>query len=180
MPPQRLLIAACVVLASCSTVSEQTSEEAPTEGSSGDRSHQYTTYVNPRFGFRLSYPASLHASPEPTNGAGRTFTSSDGDFSVSAQAHFLQNGDDLDSLWNDARRDAGSSVNYSLKRPTFFVISGSDAGREYYRKVFTRGGNWVRFDILYPSSKRSLYDPVVERIERDFVPFLPGDYDRAP
>lgn len=141
-------------------------------------SQEYATYLNRRFGFRLSYPSNLRSSRQPDNGAGMSFSSPDGEFSVTAQGHFL-NGDTLDTLWANELKQGGATITYSTKKADYYVVSGSRAGREYYRKVFAEGGNWVRFDIIYPAAKRGYYDQVVERIARDFVPFVPGDYDRT-
>lgn len=142
------------------------------------QSTPFSMYINQRFGFKLVYPVDLRAGRQPDNGAGMTFTSSDGEFSVTAQGHFL-NDLTLDAMWAEEVSNAGSTVNYSLKRPSYFVVSGTRNGQEYYRKVFARDGNWVRFDIVYPANQRSRWDPVVEQIARDFIPFLDGDFDRV-
>jgi hypothetical protein len=183
-PMRYLPILASFALIGCSTTVPQLHPSASTAPVTRTIATPKTiaalsTYLNRRFGFKLVYPSELHSSRQPDNGAGLTFSSSDGRFSVTAQAHFLSDSS-LDSMWADDLRDEGDTVTYSLKKPTFYVLSGTRNGKEYYRKVFVRGGNWARFDISYSASERQKYDPVVEQIARDFIPFLDGDYDRVP
>jgi hypothetical protein len=49
----------------------------------------WKNYVNERFGFSLNYPATLVASPDSINGAGREYHTAGKEFSISATAHFL-------------------------------------------------------------------------------------------
>jgi hypothetical protein len=155
----------------------------PSLVSAADQDGQWRIYVNDRFGFLLMYPASLEAGRPPHNGAGQEFHSTDGKFSLAAEAHFLKT--DLDSLETRWRADLdayGKSVNYKNKGDSWYVVSGVlSNGFEFYRKFFVQGGNWVSFEITYPHSERKKYSPWVEQIAERFEPFLPGDnYDRDP
>jgi hypothetical protein len=69
------------------------------------------------------------------------------------------------------------------------VISGTNQqGFEYYSKtvVFTdhnRGygsdvARFINYDFVYPASQRAIYDPAAVKIAREFVPNLPGSYER--
>jgi hypothetical protein len=42
----------------------------------------WKSYVNERFGFSLNYPATLVASPDPNNGAGREYHTPGKEFSI--------------------------------------------------------------------------------------------------
>ena len=140
---------------------------------------EWKSYVNERFGFRLDYPASLKPGRLPENGAGRNF--SDGEFSVTAQGHFL-NGKTLEDFYQEALNSYGGAVTYKVRRPTWFVISGERRdGAVFYKKFHAKGGNWAEFTAVYPVALGARYDPVIERMAKSFVPFLDGaDYDRAP
>ena len=143
---------------------------------------KWRKYTNERFGFVLSYPATLIAGPEPQNGAGREFHTRDKAFSVSAQAHFLspETGNTLDSNWNEELTRSGVTVTYKKKAQSWYVVSGvTDEGTEYYHKFFAKGGNWVELAITYPHAQNAKYDKWVEEIAKRFVPFLEGDYDRS-
>ena len=50
--------------------------------------------------------------------------------------------------------------------------------RKYYHKLYRKGANWAAFHITYPHAKNKQYDPWVQGIEKGFVPFLKGDFDR--
>lgn len=139
----------------------------------------FKDYTNGRFGFKISYPATLIASADPTNGGGREFHSKDKEFSLATFAHFL-NGATLDSMWNDELKELGSTVTYKKKGENWFVISGVKDGTEFYHKTYVQEGNFASFHITYPHAKAKQYDPVVEKIAKTFVPFLKGDFDRAP
>lgn len=138
-------------------------------------------YSNARFGFVLTYPGALVASPSPENGAGREFHTADGEFSVVAQGHFLSqdDGDSLEKRWNEELKEGGDTVTFKKKTATWYVVSGvGKNGVEYYTKLFVKGSNWVEFRITYPHAKNMKYDPWVAQIEKAFVPFLEGDFDR--
>jgi hypothetical protein len=127
----------------------------------------FSTYVNPRFGFSISYPSYLIQSRLPDNGAGISFKSPDGCLSISAQGHFL-NGLSLSTMWNHDLTAYGNSITYKVKRNDWFVVSGVANGFEYYRKTFVKGGNWCSFVITYPHGQNERYDPVVEQIAKNF------------
>ena len=138
-------------------------------------------YANARFGFVLTYPKDLTPSREPTNGAGCEYHSGNGEFSVAAQAHFLRKdeGDSLDKRWQDELRELGDAVTYKKRAATWYVVSGvTKKGFEFYHKFYTKGSNWVALAITYPHGRNKQYDPWVAMIEKSFVPFREGDFDR--
>lgn len=138
-------------------------------------------YANGRFGFLLRYPGTLLASREPDNGGGREFHTPDKEFSVVAVGHFLISdiGDSLEKRWQDDLKSLGETITYKKKTATWYVVSGvTKEGTEYYHKFHAKESNWSGFRITYPRTKNKKYDPWVTRIEKSFVPFLEGDYDR--
>ena len=137
----------------------------------------FKDYTNARFGFKISYPATLVASPDPTNGGGREFHSKDKEFSLATSGHFL-NGATLDSMWQEELK-LGGNITYKKKDKDWYVVSGVNDGTEFYHKTHVQGGNFASFHITYPHFKSKQYDPIVEKIAKSFVPFLKGDYDRA-
>ncbi len=138
-------------------------------------------YANARFGFVLTYPSGLIAGPEPANGGGREFHTKDGEFSVLANGHFLlvDDGDSLEKRWKAELKECGNTVTFKKKTATWYVVSGvGKNGVEYYVKFFVKGSNWAEFRITYPHAKNKQYDPWVTQIEKAFVPFREGDFDR--
>ena len=143
----------------------------------------WKNYFNERFGFSLNYPATLVASPDPIDGAGREYHTPGKEFSIAATAHFLRIVDaneSLDSHWHDELNDLQGLITYKAKGDSWYVVSGvTTNGYVFYHKFFTKGQNWAAVHITYPESQRAKYDSWVARIEKHFVPFLKGDhYDR--
>lgn len=140
---------------------------------------KWKSYTNNRFGFRLTYPPSLVAGRDPENGAGKAFTSSDGDFEVLVQGHFVTEGQSLDRYYSENLASRKGTVTYSKKGSSWYVISGkNEKDFEYYEKFFVKDGNWVELYIVYPHGKAEIYDSWVETIEDSFVPFMEGNFDR--
>lgn len=140
-------------------------------------------YRNARFGFVLAYPAALTASRAPANGGGREWHSANGEFSVTAEGHFLQvdDGDSLEKRWQEELKERGATVTYKKQAATWYVVSGvTKEGAEFYHKFCVKGSNWAAFTITYPHAKDALYSPWVARIEKRFVPFPAGNFDRVP
>lgn len=139
-------------------------------------------YANERFGFVLSYPATLLAGPAPQNGAGREFHTPDEAFSLSAQAHFFSpdTGRTFESSWKEELNTSGVTITYKKKAKTWYVVSGVTAdGTEYYHKLYAKGGNWVELAMTYPHAQNNKYDKWVAEIAKRFIPFRAGDYDRV-
>jgi hypothetical protein len=138
-------------------------------------------YANARFGFVLTYPAELIAGKEAMNGDGREFHSKDGEFSLAAFAHFFvpDSGDSFDKRWQEELDSPDVTVTYKKKAPNWYVVSGlTKSGTEYYHKLYRKGSSWASFHITYPHAKNKKYDPWVARIEKSFIPFQEGDFDR--
>jgi len=138
----------------------------------------WKTYVNPRFGFKLAYPAELKLKEEPTNGQGREFYSVDKEFHMAAYAHFLIDEDSLEKRWQEELADLGNAITYKKKDKSWYVVSGVKDGQEFYHRTHVKDKNWATFRITYPHAKAKQYDPWVEKVAKSFVPFLKGDYDR--
>ena len=138
-------------------------------------------YANARFGFVLTYPATLIAGQEAMNGDGREFHSKDAEFSLAAFAHFFvpDSGDSFDKRWQEELDTPDVTITYKKKTPNWYVVSGlTKSGTEYYHKLYRKGSSWASFHITYPHAKNKTYDPWVARIEKSFIPFREGDFDR--
>ena len=135
-------------------------------------------HVNPRFGFKLSFPASLQAKREPISGQGREFFTKDQEFPLVAYAHFLIEDDSLDKRWVGELAELGKYITSKNKAKAWDVVSGRRDGIEFYHQTHVKDGNWATFCITCPHAKAKQYDPWIEKIAKSFVPFLGGDYDR--
>ncbi|MGH8094714.1 MAG: hypothetical protein ACREIF_14790 [Chthoniobacterales bacterium] len=142
---------------------------------------EWRQYANARFGYVLSYPGNLVAGPEAMNGDGREFHSADGEFSLAVSAHFFVpgSGDSFETRWQDELATPDVTITYKKKTSSWYVVSGiTKSGTEYYHKLCHKGANWAAFQITYPHAQNAKYDPWVTRIEKSFVPFRAGDFDR--
>lgn len=142
---------------------------------------KWKKYENGRFGFMLTYPASLIPSREPDNGGGREFHTRDKEFSVAAFAHFFvpDTDDSFEARWKEELAATDATVTHKEKTDKWFVVSGTtNKGFNYYHKLFVDGKNWAAFHITYPHAKAEKYEPWVREIEKTFVPFQKGDFDR--
>ncbi|PZR79702.1 MAG: hypothetical protein DLM52_00675 [Chthoniobacterales bacterium] len=142
---------------------------------------EWKEYANARFGFVLSYPASLIAGREAMNGDGCEFHSPDGEFSLAAFGHFFVpgSGDSFEKRWQEELDDADATITYKRKTSNWYVVSGvTKSGTEYYHKLYRKRASWASFHITYPHAEAKKYDSWVAQIEKKFVPFREGDFDR--
>jgi hypothetical protein len=135
-------------------------------------------YVNPRFGFQMSYPPELVASPEPENGDGREFHTRDKTFSVAAFGHYLVD-TTLEACWQEDLKQYGDRITYKKKARDWFVVSGVKDGKVFYHKFSVMGDSCAELLFSYPQDKASQYDPWVERIVKGYVPFLKHGHDHV-
>ena len=108
-------------------------------------------YANARFGFVLTYPATLIAGREAMNGDGREFHSADGEFSLAAFAHFFvpDSGDSFDGRWKEELETPDAKVTYKKKTPNWRLatvrpLNRSGDGYCIGRTASSRRGTLVR------------------------------------
>jgi hypothetical protein len=153
----------------------------------------WKTYTNTVYGYSIPMPASLQLQPwkgdpvSPWQVRTKTFQSKDGKVSLVISTHWT-NGRTLQELFNDevsARQKEGALINYNVLKDNWFVVSGTNSlGFEYYTKLVVFGdeatgqARYVEFTFAYPTSQRSIYDRAVTKMSREFVPDMPGNFDR--
>jgi hypothetical protein len=127
----------------------------------------YQTYANARYSYSISYPSSLLAPQgEADNGDGQAFRSKDG--SAEMRVYGSQDlGGGLAEAYREAQ--AGRSVTYKTMKGNWFVVSGRDGGKIFYRKTMIKGGVLKTFTIEYDESQRAVYDAVAARVARSFA-----------
>jgi hypothetical protein len=137
--------------------------------------HDWQTYSNGRYGFNFQYPTDVF-SVERTAGAGdgHVFVAKDGDTRLLVGTLTNESRFSPDSYQDYIARN--SYVDYRIDyRPvgrTWFALSGEGNGKIFYEKVmFSCAGRLINsFAMVYPTNQRSVYDPIVERIEDTFRP----------
>lgn len=128
----------------------------------------YQIYSNTRFGYTVEYPAQLLTPQgEADNGDGQAFRSSDGKCEMLTYAGYNVLNETLKSVYRK-ELSGHSRVTYRLLRPTFFVVSGIDGDRVFYRKTIYRSGIFYTLQISYPVSEKALYDSITARVAKSF------------
>ncbi len=136
-----------------------------------EASDVYKTYCNARFGYQIDYPANLLvAQGEPTNGDGQRFLSKSGDVEMCVYGGYL-------AAWTfdeefkhalDDQDGAKKKATYKARAKNSFVVSGFHGKKIFYRKTFLKNDTLRTFSIEYPSTKKEIYDQVVEKIVASF------------
>lgn len=104
-------------------------------------------YVNSRFGLAIDIPTKGYRYTVPVNGSGLTLTSLDGEIWITIYNHFGPN--IVDNANNDARnsiaklfdsevsdtRKANGTIEYSVRKDDFYVISGRFGSNTYYERL---------------------------------------------
>jgi hypothetical protein len=135
------------------------------------------TYINGRWGYRIDVPRSLVAQPEPEDGGGLAFISSDGNVKLYTSGWY-----DVEESLSvlDSQRYAefdwiGSSgrVTYRASGKQWFVSSGiTDSGRVFYQRFEQRslgdGTCRITFTITFPESMKKRWNPLTEQIAKSF------------
>lgn len=140
---------------------------------------RWQTYINARFGYSVRYPASLLAPQgEPDNGDGQRFLSRDGKTRLLVYGSHNALDETIASRFEQERRgertDTGRKVTYARQKNDWYVVSGVQDGKIFYRKCYLRGGDFVMWEITYPATERALWDRLTARVGAEFAPRSPG------
>ena len=85
----------------------------------------------------------------------------------------------VQSAWQQRLKEHGRSVTYKRKGDGWFVVSGVEGGKTYYRKQFVSPERTAELVITYPKSRALVYDPWVTEIEKSFVAYRASDSAQA-
>ena len=135
----------------------------------------WKAYQDDRYAFR--YPADL-VTTSPRTGVVELH-SADRDFRMRASARTNSKKDTLQSAWQQRLKEHGRSVTYKRKGDGWFVVSGVEGGKTYYRKHFVSPDRTAELVITYPKSRSSVYDAWVTEIEKSFVAYRASDSAQA-
>jgi len=122
--------------------------------------------VDARHATRLEYPRDLFSEVEETPD-GIIMTGPDARLEMSAmKVEGVRTTADLRALIEGS--EGYENMTYTPGGSRWLVVSGYRGPNIYYEK-FLIGSDKVRgFSVRYPTAKRDLYDPVVERLEESF------------
>jgi len=122
--------------------------------------------VDARHATRIEYPRDVFSAAEETPD-GIIMTGPDARFEMSAmRVEGVNNAADIRALIEGS--EDYENMTYTPGGSRWLVVSGYRGPNIYYEK-FLIGSDKVRgFSVRYPTAKRDLYDPVVERLEESF------------
>ncbi|HVE88541.1 MAG TPA: PASTA domain-containing protein [Burkholderiaceae bacterium] len=135
----------------------------------------WKTYQDNRYAFR--YPADL-VTTSHGNGVVELH-SADRQFRIRASSQINSQKDTVQAAWQQRLKEHGQNVTYKRMGDGWFVVSGVEDGKTYYRKHFVSPGRTAEFLITYPKSRASVYDGWVRPIEKSFVAHRVSDSARA-
>jgi hypothetical protein len=138
----------------------------------------WVSYENPRFGYRLEYPAALFGQPLASqNGDGFTLYSPDGRARFFAFASNNVFGHDAESLAGQLATAADiDRVTYRRVAGQWLVLSGYLATGDifYQRFEFNRDDSVISaFRLEFPATARDPYEAPIARIGRSLTPPRP-------
>jgi hypothetical protein len=132
----------------------------------------YNSYSNARFLYSIDYPAGiLIPQREADNSDGRQFLSRDGHAKMLVYGRYALDTDSLQKEFDEAvRGEGGPNRAVTLKRiqNNWFVVSGTEDGKIFYRKTFFTGGAFKTFRIEYDEEVRKLYDKITAHMAKSF------------
>jgi hypothetical protein len=156
-----LIAAATAMLLSATAANAQTQSTA-------DRPH-WSVYLNARFGTAIDYPAHVFsvADPEPENGDGQSFHSTDGRAKLAVWGSYNAGEHTPQSYLDEIVKPEG--VTYKRATPHFFAVSGRRGGDVYYQRCnfAPKPGDTIHCVTLnYPAGQAATYDGITGEISK--------------
>ncbi len=168
-----LVLGLCLSLGSAANA--QPAPGHSTSGNATPGAGSAAMYRNERFGFELTYPATVFMPGEsPEKGQGMVFTSRDGAARLLVSAGQNRTGETLSSYrrfvlsksYPDAR------IEHAPVRSSWFVLPGTNGDTMFYERITFRCGGKVIYgwQMTYPVAERKMYDRIVEAVHRSYRP----------
>lgn len=140
---------------------------APIEGDGFDL---WKTYVNPRFGTKIEYPADVFL-PQPArpNVEGRRYLTSDGRAELIVASRKAAPNEVLRNLREyDKSVMRYDEITYEPVGDNWYVLSGYLGQEIFYRRVQLSGGAVHSFELYFPRAERAAWDGPVTRMSHSF------------
>ena len=127
------------------------------------RAKVYGCYTNHKYGYVMAWPKGMLAPQgESDAGDGQVFAAPDGRAELRCWAGFNTV---LETTIPAARAEAvaepGRQVAYQHRGKDFFVVSGLEGGKIFYRKTVLAHGILASFELTYDPAQKAVFDPVI-------------------
>jgi len=135
------------------------------------RADEYGCYVNHRYGYALAWPKRmLRPLGESDAGDGQVFASPDGRAELRCWGSFNETPQQtIPEALAQALAEPGRQVTYRHAAKDFFVLSGYETDRIFYRRSILAHGVLATFELTYEMSLKELFDPVIRDISAGFI-----------
>lgn len=128
----------------------------------------FDTYTNSQYNFYCAYPTEFNStSPQGIN-AVKSYTSPDGNATMTIRACPNPNGITIDAALNDFFHSFGGVVTKNSKGDDWYVVSINNSGKSHYRKCLIKEGNIYCVDFEYNTEDSYRYEYCIENIENNF------------
>ncbi|MEQ8189522.1 MAG: hypothetical protein ABRQ39_16250 [Candidatus Eremiobacterota bacterium] len=137
----------------------------------------WNIYSNARFGYDIEYPDILVPQEEAQNGDGRRFVSSDEKSVLIVYGAVDVLDTSVERMYTsaiDEYKKGGKKILYRVIDKNWFVLSGYDGDKVFYRKTMRQHQLEddididITFILTYPKSQKSTFDKITERISGSF------------
>ncbi|MGM4986471.1 DUF4344 domain-containing metallopeptidase [Rhizobium sp. 11_C7_N12_5] len=132
-------------------------------------------------GVTISYPAALLTERQDNTLGGETLQTADGALTLKT-AHFPNSGPGhIDALFKSLSNEQGSTVTYQLKRPNWFILSGTAGDRKFYSRFEQKSNDIRGYDLSWTANEASkVVDNISVLISNSFYPFGDNPADGDP
>ena len=134
------------------------------------RAKVYGCYANHKYGYVLAWPKGLLAPQgESDAGDGQIFAAPDGRAELRCWAGFndvLET--TIPAALAETLAEPGRQVAYQHRGKDFFVVSGLEDGKIFYRKTVLAHGVLASFELAYDPALKARFDPVVRDLAASF------------
>ena len=129
----------------------------------------WTHYSDPRFGAAVDVPPGFSAGEPPADDGGLEFTGADGRARIAIYGLFnveSQRLKEYSAFSMEKETEAGWQITYNRTSSSWFVHSGRNRDRIFYEKTILACDSSIVNSVWieYPSSLKTRFDPIVERI----------------
>jgi peptidoglycan hydrolase-like protein with peptidoglycan-binding domain len=135
--------------------------------------------TDPGTGVRLGIPSKL-APQQSSDANGAKWTSSTGTIQIQLSRRKEANPTTAKLAEREKKEPAGRTIDYTVVKPDFFVLSGMQGLKKFYLRGTFRGDEVRILTILYDQATEGTVEPVVIAMSSAFNPFPSGAQVAGP
>lgn len=122
-------------------------------------------YCNQKYEYCISYPDMFIGQEEPDAHDGKTFFTKDKQSELLVWGAYLLENETIPEIY---QRYKSGKITYKLIQKDYFVMSGIENEKIFYQKLYLRDNKISSFKIVYPKSKKTIFDKVIAKLKIRF------------